>query len=88
MLLQSGIYIVVVIVMFFIISWKMTLFTFGIMLPGMTVGPIYGRTMKKLQKLISDTKADSSAVAEEAFSNIRTVKAFATEDLECRNYAV
>lgn len=61
----------------------MTLFTLGIMLPTMFFGPVYGRAMRKLQKEISDGKAAASALAEEAFSNVRTVKAFATEDREC-----
>jgi ATP-binding cassette subfamily B (MDR/TAP) protein 9 len=73
--------------MFFKISWKMTLFTIAIMLPGMIFSPIYGKTMKRLNKEISDGKAAASSIAEEAFSNIRTVKAFATEDRECINYA-
>lgn len=85
-LIKSALYSVIVIGMFFYISWEMTLFTLGIMLPGMLSGPIYGRTMKRLNKEISDHKAAASAIAEEAFSNIRTVKAFATEDLECTEY--
>jgi len=88
LLIKSAIFSTIVIIMLFIISWKMTLFTLGVMLPGMATGPIYGRTMKRLSKQISDGKAESSAIAEEAFSNIRTVKAFATEDRECNNYAI
>lgn len=65
----------------------MTLFTFAIMMPTMMFGPIYGRFMRKINKQISDEKADASSIAEEAFSNIRTVKAFATEDQECIAYA-
>lgn len=38
--------------------------------------------MSKLNKQMSDDKAKSSEHTEEAFSNIRTVKAFASEDLE------
>lgn len=66
----------------------MTLFTLAVMIPGMFSGPIYGRTMKRISKEISDGKAEASSIAEEAFSNIRTVKAFATEDRECSEYAV
>jgi ABC-type multidrug transport system fused ATPase/permease subunit len=73
--------------MFFYISWKMALFTMGVMLPTLFAGPIYGKFMKKISKSISDGKAAASNVAEEAFSNIRTVKAFATEDRECNAYA-
>lgn len=36
--------------------------------------------------MISDTKASATEVAEEVFSNIRTVKAFANEDNETVNY--
>ena len=65
----------------------MTLFTMAIMFPTMICGPIYGKTMRRLNKDISDGKAAASSIAEEAFSNVRTVKAFATEDRECKNYA-
>jgi ABC-type multidrug transport system fused ATPase/permease subunit len=87
MLVKSGVYNLVVLVMFFVISWKMTLFTLGVMLPTMCFGPVYGRFMRKINKQISDEKAAASNIAEEAFSNIRTVKAFATEDTECIDYA-
>lgn len=50
------------------------------------MGPQYGKAIKFINKQISDTKAKASSIAEEAFSNIRTVKAFATEDRECNNY--
>jgi ABC-type bacteriocin/lantibiotic exporter with double-glycine peptidase domain len=57
MMIKSGLFSLIVIVMFFLISWKMTLFTLGVMLPGMASGPIYGKTMKVLNKRISDEKA-------------------------------
>ena len=50
------------------------------------MGPIYGKFAKRIRKEISDAKAESSNVAEEAIANIRTVKAFATEELECTEY--
>jgi ATP-binding cassette subfamily B protein len=86
MLLKSAIFNIVVVVMFFIISWKMTFFTLGIMIPTLFLGPSYGKFMQRIQKEISDKKAESSNIAEEAFSNIRTLKAFATEDHECVQY--
>ena len=52
----------------------------------MCFGPIYGNQMAKYKKKISDGQAQASNIAEEAFSNIRTVKAFATEDRECNAY--
>lgn len=85
-LIKSVLYILVVFVMFFIISWQMALFTIAVMLPTLCAGPIYGSFMRRIMKDISDGKAEASNVAEEAFSNIRTVKAFATEDRECLAY--
>ena len=38
--------------------------------------------MRKVQKEISDAKAEYTEIAEEVFSNVRTVKAFANEDTE------
>ena len=59
---------------------------FAILAPVFCLTPIYGKSMKKINKDISDGKAASSNVAEEAMSNVRTVKAFATEDFECTKY--
>jgi ABC-type multidrug transport system fused ATPase/permease subunit len=86
-LIKSMLYTLAVFGMFFYISWKMALFTFAVMTPTLFAGPIYGKFMRKIMKEISDGKAGASNVAEEAFSNIRTVKAFATEDRECLAYA-
>ena len=85
--IKNGLFIIIVLVMFFIISVKMTLFTLAVMLPSLFFGPVYGKFMRKINKLVSDEKASSSNIAEEAFSNIRTVKAFATEDAECILFA-
>jgi len=41
---------------------------------------------KKLQEDIQDTKAECSVLAEETFSNVRTVKAFCTENLETSKF--
>lgn len=87
MLVKSSLFCIVVVVMFFLISWKMTLFTLAMMLPTMLFTPIYGRFARRIRKEISDAKAAASNVAEEAIANVRTVKAFATEEVECIDYA-
>lgn len=57
-----------------------------------TIAPVilfsifYGKIMKDVQKKIQDEKAHISTTAEECFSNIRTVKAFATEKAETIRY--
>lgn len=66
----------------FYVSWELTLFTIGIMLPLMCFTPIYGSIVQKIQKDVSDKTAKQTETAEESFSNIRTVKAFASEDVQ------
>jgi ABC-type multidrug transport system fused ATPase/permease subunit len=46
----------------------------------------YGINIKKLTKKMQDNKATMSSGAEEAFSNIRTVKAFANEIEETQKF--
>jgi ABC-type multidrug transport system fused ATPase/permease subunit len=86
MMIKSSLYCIIVLIMFFLISWKMSLFTLGVMLPTTIAAPVYGKFVKRIRKEISDAKAAASNVAEEAVSNIRTVKAFATEEIECVEY--
>jgi len=43
--------------------------------------------MRDLQKLIQKEKAVMNTVAEESFSNVRTVKAFSNEDEEMVKFA-
>jgi ABC-type multidrug transport system fused ATPase/permease subunit len=78
---------ITILMLFIFISWKMTLFLIGTMAPTLCFTPIYGRYAKRIRKEISDAKANASNVAEEAIANIRTVKAFATEEVECNDYA-
>ena len=66
--------------MLFFISWKMTLFTLAVMVPGLVFMPIYGKFVAKIAKNITNGNAEANIIAEESFSNIRTVKSFATED--------
>ena len=88
MMIKSGLYCIIVIILLMIsISWKMTLFLIATMVPTMFFTPAYGRFAKQIRKDISDGQAASSNVAEEAIANIRTVKAFATEEVECNDYA-
>ena len=77
---------IITLALLFYISVYMTLFTLAVMLPSFFFGPTYGRYMRDVNKNISDAKAKASEVVEEAFSNIRTVKAFSTEDHETIHY--
>eukprot|EP00347_Sterkiella_histriomuscorum_P001240 403372791 len=88
MFLRSFIFIIVSFIFLFIISWQLTLAMIGSILPVILFSVLYGRYMKTAQKDVQDGKAYISTLAEEVFSNIRTVKAFATEKEECEKYKI
>jgi len=52
----------------------------------MVFGVNFGRAMKRMQEIIQNEKAKISNQAEETFSNVRTVKAFATEKEEVARF--
>lgn len=79
MFLRALILIIGFFAILFYISPQLTGATLGSILPMIIFSVFYGRAMKKIQKEIQDKKALTTTLAEEAFSNIRTVKAFATE---------
>lgn len=58
----------------------MTLFGLGILSPCICYIFIYGDFIEKITKRISDAEAEQSEMAQESFSNIRTIKVFASED--------
>ena len=86
MLVNNILYLILVTIILFVTSGEMSLFTIGVMLPVLCFVAIYGSYMRKVNKEVSDKKAKMTELAEEAFSNIRTVKAFATEDYETIRY--
>ena len=67
-------------------SWRLT----GLMLavvPVVAIGAVlFGRTVRRLSKQTQDALAGASEVAEETFSNIRTVRSFAQEEHEVARY--
>ncbi|MFK7930659.1 MAG: ABC transporter ATP-binding protein [Myxococcota bacterium] len=55
--------------------------------PVVAVGAaVYGRVVRRLSKQVQDALADSTQVAEETLSGVRTVRAFAREDQEVGRY--
>ena len=61
-LVSSTIYLIICIFILFFISTYMTLFTIGIILPMIIIGPLYGGYLRKLNKKISDVKAESTDI--------------------------
>jgi ATP-binding cassette subfamily B protein len=87
MFVRSFLFIIVAFVFLFIISWQLTLLMVASILPVMVFSVVYGKFMKKAQKIVQDRKAQISSIAEETFSNVRTVKAFATESDEALRFS-
>lgn len=88
MLIRSVIFVIASLVIVFIISWELTLVMIASIIPVMVFSVSYGNMMKKTQKIIQDEKAKISNQAEETFSNVRTVKAFATEREEIARFEI
>ncbi|XP_075159273.1 ATP-binding cassette sub-family B member 10, mitochondrial [Haematobia irritans] len=47
---------------------------------------VYGRYVRKITRTLLDKLADITKSAEERLGNVKTVKIFSKEDLECKNY--
>ena len=88
MLIRSVIFVISSLVIVFIISWELTIIMIASIVPVIVFSVFYGSMMKKTQKIIQDEKAKISNQAEETFSNVRTVKAFATEQEEIGRFEV
>lgn len=68
------------------LSWNLTLVTI-IGLPfGFLLGKVWGMLFRKLQKDIQDALAKANALADETISSARTVRSFANEEGEAKNY--
>lgn len=73
-------------VLMVIIDWQMSLIIGLTIPPLMLMAQYFGRKIRKLARQVQDRLADSTAVAEEALSSVRVVKAFAREDYENERY--
>ncbi|VDK23296.1 unnamed protein product [Anisakis simplex] len=66
----------------FMISPKMTMITMTSMPLVIVIGTVFGSLLRKLSRRSQAQNAIAAAVADEAFANIRTVRAFAMENQE------
>lgn len=74
------------IVILFASSWRLTLVMLSIT-PLLAVAAVfYGRYVRNLSKQVQDKLADAGVVAEEAFGNVRTVRALSSEPFEMARY--
>ncbi|XP_022659168.1 ATP-binding cassette sub-family B member 10, mitochondrial-like [Varroa jacobsoni] len=68
-------------------SPQLSLVGLGIVAPVAAVAIVYSKKLKKVAASVQNKLAEASGVAEEQFSNIRTVRMFSKEDLELSRYA-
>lgn len=85
--LRNGMNIVGGVASLISISAKLTGVMFMIVPALVGVGTLYGGYLRKLSKLMREEKAIATASAQESIANIRTVRAFANEELEVSKYS-
>ncbi|XP_074916205.1 ABC-type oligopeptide transporter ABCB9 isoform X4 [Chelonoidis abingdonii] len=75
-----------VIVFMFNLSWQLSLVTFMGFPIIMLVSDLYGKYYKKLSKEVQNALAKANNTAEETISAMKTVRSFASEDMEANVY--
>ena len=73
--------------MCFYTSWQLSMLAFTTIGPIVHVTQVYARWSSHLNRQIFAALASANGCAVEALSNIRTVKAFSTEDMEIEKYS-
>ena len=86
MALRYGMQAIGGIVVCFVTSVKLSLVILVLLPVVFTVAIVYGRRVRKLSREVQDAVADSTSLAEEALSGIRTVRSFAREGHEAVRY--
>jgi subfamily B ATP-binding cassette protein MsbA len=79
---RQGLVLVGSVVILFVMQWKLMITTLGVVPVVIASGFFFGRRLKRMTTTVQDQVADATAVAEEAFSQIRVVQGFAQEDHE------
>lgn len=87
MVLRSLAQCIGAIVILLVSSWKLTLVMLSVTPVLAVAAVVYGRYVRNLGKEVQDKLAEANVVAEEAFGNIRTVRALSSEpfETECFN---
>ncbi len=86
MALRYGMQAIGGIVVCFVTSVKLSLVILVLLPVVFSVAIVYGRRVRKLSREVQDAVADSTSLAEEALSGIRTVRSFAREGHESVRY--
>ncbi|XP_039249155.2 ATP-binding cassette sub-family B member 10, mitochondrial-like [Styela clava] len=73
--------------MMFFMSADLAKVVLSVVPPVAVTAIIYGRFVRNITQKTQTALAESTQIAEEKISNIRTVRAFARESVECQNYS-
>ena len=84
--LQSIMFFFGGLVMSFVISWRLSMLAFTTMLPIIHLTSKYAIFSQRLNREIFTFIGMANSIAQEAMANIRTVRAFSTEDMELMRY--
>ncbi|MGH7584241.1 MAG: ABC transporter ATP-binding protein [Gemmatimonadales bacterium] len=79
---RQGLVLVGSVVLLFVMQWKLMLTTLGVVPIVIASGFYFGRRLKRMTTSVQDQVADATAVADEAFSQIRVVQGFVQEGHE------
>ena len=82
MFVRALVFIISVLGILAAISWKLSGMVWAGILPLVFFNKCQIGYMRKIQVVIGKTKGEMNNVAEESFSNVRTVKAFSSEEDE------
>lgn len=85
-LLSNLILLVGSLVMCFVISWRLSFLAFTTLAPILYITAAYARWSRRQNYMIWQTLGDANADAAEAFTNMRLVRAFSTEEIERAKY--
>ncbi|CAN0435971.1 unnamed protein product [Ectocarpus sp. 12 AP-2014] len=85
--LRNLVMVVVTLLFMFYLSWRLSLVAF-ISVPAIVIiSKWYGEYIRKLSKLSQDKLAEAGSVAEESLGSMSTVRSFAAEGRESKEYA-
>jgi ATP-binding cassette, subfamily B, bacterial MsbA len=84
--LRQGLALTGAVIVLFIMQWKLMFTTLAVVPIVIASGFFFGRRLRRMTTSVQDQVADATAVAEEAFSQIRVVQGFAQESHERERY--
>jgi len=84
--IQNPFTIFVYVGILFVLSWKLTLFAFGVSILIFFIIRIIGQKVKALARLIREKMGDMNSVLQEKFNGIKVIKSTGFEDVELERF--